>query len=410
MDVNKICKLVLAFCHILLNLNSTIKAQSYPWQDSSFAVVFVDEFTGTTLDQSKWLRRFPWGPGYVDSNKVLVPNFCPSPIGNTYTDVGYREYNYADTNFLKISNGTAKILSKKQNVTGETWSWPGGNFTVKQRPFKYCTSMLFSKYKFKYGYFEIKFKLPSLPTPPQTFIGNGPNFWLFNADHSLNNYWSEIDIFEIHGYNNVVTNNIIYQSDSTALVPNSQPSTYNQVSANTWHTAGAYWTPDNIEIYFDGQKINQINNLNIKPDSLVEMPLIIDINVPTHAWCEIFDSIKNVFPYTYEIDYVKVWQRKEACDTTKTYCSNFNPQTYNSKIYQSVTVGGSGCNSSVANCSNLSVLGANYVLLDEGFSIDNNSNVLLDVKPCIGTKKNNYRQLPSNFIEPPPPSFFKRYK
>lgn len=401
-------KVVLVIASLFLVNTNTLSAQSYPWQDSSFALVFNDDFNGSVVDSSKWVRRYSWGPTAVDSNKVQVPKFCDTSIAYHYVDYAYCEYHYADTNFLKVSNGTAKILVKKENVTGETWSTKNNVFTVKQFPFKYCTSMLRSKYHFKYGYFEIRFRLPTLPTSPQTFMGMGPNFWLYNANNSLNNAWSEIDVFEIHAYNNLATNNIIYQSyPKDSLNFYSQGVNYAQISSPNWHTAGAYWTPNNIEIYFDGIKINQITDSRIKPDSMVEMPILLTMNAPTQGWCELIDTANTVFPYTYEIDYVKVWQPKEACDTSKTYCSNFNPVTYKSKIYSDVTIGGTGCNSPVNNYSNLSIRGKNYVLLNEGFSIDNNSDVLIDNPPCSGKVNSTY--IPSYYAAPPP-SFNQRHK
>ncbi len=406
-------------------------SQTPTFLDSSYTIVFEDEFTGTTLDQNKWLRRFGWGPGYSDTNIVLINQ---SPCGvppNTYGNIAYREYNYNDTNVLKINGGTAKILVKKQNVIGETWNFescPSPNclfytnnncnsglcFYTLPMPYKYVTTMLNSRQKFKYGYFEIKFRLPPFPTTPSTFNGMGPNFWLFGADPSSNNNWSEIDIFEIHSADNQLTDNIIYQSSLSANFgqPYSQGTPIGNFTDNVWHTAGALWTNNTIEFYFDGLKINQLNNPNIKVDSLVPMPMIVDINTTFtgagYNWCDTIGS-KTSLPYTYEIDYVRVWQQQEACDTTKIYCSNLNPSTYKSKIYNSVSVGGSGCNDPISSTNNMAILGSAFVEVKEGFSIDANSKVLLNVQPCIGSSV-GLKVLPGSDIIPPPASFKKHYQ
>lgn len=396
---------------IMLNGFLNISFSQVPsFLDSSYTNVFVDEFTGNSLDQNKWLRRFFWGPGYSDTNKVQVSSTCGSPYGGTWVDLAYREYNYNDTNVLKINNGTAKILVKKQNVTGETWSWPGNVFTVKQRPFKYVTTQLTSRQYFKYGYYEIKFKLPPLPTNPATYSGYGPNFWLYSADPNLNNWWSEIDVFEFHGDDNLLTNNVIYLGQNNFQYVASNPFQYTNVSANTWHTAGALWTNTGIDFYFDGQKIRSLTNQNIKPDSLVKMNMIVDVNFQLFAqgWCEIVDTINTVFPYTYEIDYVKVWQQKEACDTTKTFCSNLNPSTYKSKIYSSVTIGGSGCNDPISNNSTMAILGNNYIELKDGFSIDANSTIPINVLPCISPIMSQRIIAPNDIFQAP--QYFKDRK
>lgn len=414
------------FFLIFVGFFQSVLSQPYPaFLDSSYAIAFEDEFTGSTLDQNKWLRRFGWGPNNTDSSKVLLDSSCGPPF-NRWVDLAYREYNYNDTNVLKVNGGSVKLLVKKQNVTGEMWRWdtcPSAYctyynapcdtsskscFYTVQRPFKYVSGMLNSRQLFKYGYFEIKFKLPPLPVNPSTFMGFGPNFWLYSADKSLNNYWSEIDIFEIHGYNNLLTTNIFYQN-APNKIPETQAWQYQSISDNVWHTAGALWTNTNIEFYFDGQKIREKVIPNIKADSLVRMPIIVDINASTFGWCEPFDSVNTVFPYIYEIDYVRVWQQKEACDTIKTFCSNLNPNTYKSKIYSSVSIGGAGCNDSISNTSDMAILGANYVEVKEGFSIDANSKVLLNVQPCISPSVGQ-KMISPNDIFPPPDSFKKRKK
>lgn len=382
-----------------------------PWQDSAYKVIWVDEFSSVTTTNNNWIRRFPWGTN-ADSNRVRMPN-------NTWTDHGVRIYAPADTNYLKLNNGTAKILAKNDTVVGECWSWPtcgpgicNAGFGVCDIPtntcwhidsltFKYESTMLFSNYRFKYGYFEIKFKLPALPTTPSTFNGLGPNFWLYGRDPSLNNYWSEIDIFEIHGYNNELTTNVVYNNHDTISTAQNNPYVMSpNISGNTWHTAGVHWKPDGIDFYYDRQYVRSQTNVNIKPDSLVEMHIIVDINTPTWGWNEPFDAT-TVFPYTYEVDYVKVWQLKENCDTAKSYCSSFNPSTYNSKLYRSVSIGGTSCVDTVTNIANLSIYGKDYVLLNEGFRIDNNSAVLIKSIPCTGTTFFQRISSGSNIFPPP---------
>lgn len=384
--------------------SNTAYGQVPDFLDSSYVVVFQDEFTGNSLDQNKWKRLYDFGPSFTDTSVILMDTATCGYPANTYGNYAYDEWNYSDTNLLKINNGSAKILVKKQNYNGQVWKFyscpsstcntidpmgpipcdPSNTFCIyyKPTPFKYVTTFLHSKEKFKYGYFEIKFKLPPFPSNPQNFNGVGPNFWLYSADSWSD--WSEIDIYEIHGATNGLTNNIFY-STASSTVNYSQGTNVGNFSANVWHTAGALWTNSNIEFYFDGVKVNQIWNSNIKADSLAAMPLIAGINVTFnnfYGWCDTVGTTTSL-PYSYEIDYIKVWQQKEACDTTKTYCTSLNQNTYESKIYSSVTIGGTGCNDSVTNKDNLAILGSNYVELKEGFSIDNNSKILMNVKSCI---------------------------
>jgi hypothetical protein len=106
--------LIIVALLVLSNVHKA-KAQYFPWQDSSYVIVWQDEFTYTdSLDQDKWMRRAPWGFGW-DSNMVKMQN-------GTWVDLGWREPSYADTNVLRITNGTLKLKVKKQNVSGDIWS------------------------------------------------------------------------------------------------------------------------------------------------------------------------------------------------------------------------------------------------------------------------------------------------
>src|ERR1043166_4689848 len=113
---------------MIMAINSlpySLFSQSPSFLDSSYAIVFQDEFTGTSLDYNKWQRNFPWGPANSDTIAELcvTTTTCNYPA-NTYGDLAYNEYHSTDTNFIKVYGGSAKLILKKQNYTGEKWSYP----------------------------------------------------------------------------------------------------------------------------------------------------------------------------------------------------------------------------------------------------------------------------------------------
>lgn len=392
-----------------------------PPNDPVYELVFNDDFNGTSVDYTKWDRIPPWNQG---SNITTVCN------PNVTTSVAYRKWQtnipgQMDTTNCKVSNGSVKLYTRKENYDGEVWSWPNGIWTRDTIPFQYTTAMLLSKNIYRFGYFEIRFRLPQPPNPPKRHLGFGPNFWMFGADTDGSegwvNHWSEIDVFEINSFdigvnNNLYTNNAHYRNCDNSSCHIQDGQAFGYISNNTWHTAAVNWTPSKIEFYLDGNKLREFpcNQLNYPPDSLVAMPMWVDINSPATNFCMAFDTINSngtSFPYIYEIDYVKVWQLKQACDTAKLYC-NFVPTNYNSKLYKSVTIGGTNCNSTISNQSNTSIYATDYILLNEGVSIDNQSNVLFNIEDCrdnqFGVK--SLKSLLLNNPNPPPPAFIERQK
>ena len=381
-----------------------------PNNDPAYELVWADSFntSGVQVDTGKWAQKWPWNMS--DS----VVGTC-NPTANV--DCAFRKWHltsghpagdyYIDTINCKKSGGILSLYSRKENFSGECWNWPLCNsssdpqctsncgtqkpctnnkcFRCDNKQFKYTAGMLLSKYKFKYGYFEIRFKLP----PADTAFKLGPNFWLWASDGPSGPCpWSEIDVFEIKG--NDRTRSTGYRYDNTVRTitdtTGGQHAIYPAMSADTWHTAGVLWTNEDIITYFDGQPVQNIWNTNIKPDSIISMYIIVDINSPAHNFCLRYNT-NSTGTYQYQIDYVKVWQLKQDCNTDKTYCSSFNATTYDSKLYQTVAIGGSGCSDAITNNRKTSIYGKNYVLLNEGFSVDNDSSdsnayVLMNTHKC----------------------------
>jgi hypothetical protein len=112
---------------------------------------------------------------------------------------------------------------------------------------------------------------------------------------------------------------------------------------------------------------------------LIEMPMIIENYISGPNFCINVDNSTN-FPITYEIDYVKVYQPKMACDTNKTYC-NVSASTFNSKLYKTLTIGGSGCTATFNN-GTATAEATDYVLLDDGFEVGTNMTMLINVEEC----------------------------
>lgn len=400
------------FLYVWIVLFPGISPAQLPFFHPAYELVFSDEFTDSTVDTAHWRPVPPWNQCGTQTGTYCMNG--PFDIAYRKWDpLGVGEFDYTNT---EVSNGTLKLYTRKENYTGTSYCWPGGVFTVENLPYIYTSAMLYSKKRFKYGYYEIRFRLPAIP-PGYTYQGFGPNFWLYGVDPPVNE-WSEIDVFEIFGYVpgsdvlNEFTTNIHYQAISTSshlFDFNSQGS----VTENVWHTAGVDWTSDHVHFYLDGQKIKEVT-ASIPFDSLVPMHIWIDVNAPTTGGCIDFDTtgtIQTYFPYIYEIDYVKVWQMKKDCDSILVL-HTLNPPVYTSMQYGAVEMGGLGTSHVAFTADNAAIIGSSYVLLDAGFSIDDQSTILIDVDHPCGVNEYAREMVPDCGEDPCPPakSFLDRYE
>lgn len=210
---------------------------------------------------------------------------------------------------------------------------------------------------------------------------------------------------------NWYTTNIHYKAKSQS---NKLSKTYdhNPLQPDVWYTASALWTPSKIELYLNNVLIREVpaSDLNIPVDSLASMNIWVDINSPATNFCTLFDlgASGTSFPYTYEVDYVKVWQLKQDCEQDKIIC-NLDPVSFDSKLYKSITIDGTNCSSVITNQSTLNFDATDYITLQEGFSIDASSNVFFDtIERCRKNLNTQARPAVPSEPLPPPPAFIER--
>jgi len=219
----------------------------------------TDEFDGSALDITKWWDH---NPEWQGRQPAL---FMPSNV--------------------VVKNGNLEIWFRKQNVTNEP---PGyGNYT---------SGAVQSKTLITYGMFEVK---------SQCMNSAGSSaFWFY---HNTQQWWTEIDVFEIGAgapnFTNLDNTNlhVMTHPDGTTC-PSDLHQEYKTPYgfAAGYHTFGLEWDPDVIIWYLDGTIIRKENNtcwkqpltLNLDSEAMFDW-----FGVPTDA------SLPSVF-YT---DYVHAW-------------------------------------------------------------------------------------------------------
>lgn len=327
---------LLNFIIFLFGLSTSVYSQIPP----DYEIVFEDEFEGTEVDKTVWNSNYEWNQsGFAD-----YPYCDNNPEGGIKPDnyYAFRTRNYEN---CEVEAGTLKILSKKEEYVGRCNTWPdcasdscagktcytGGDgrsmcSDEDYHQFNYTTGMLISKERFKYGYFEIRCKIHK-PLSGKTNKGIGPNFWLWGKDEQVE--WSEIDIFEFGGESIFVPNVHFESGNDTMHSLLSKPEI--KVDFSTFHTFSLLWTPRELRFYFDGDLITSTTRY---ADRLVAMPIIVDVNLPAMNYCYLPPSNAQ-FPHTYEIDYVKVYQKINNCNKSYILCDETSSVLSN---YEEVTV------------------------------------------------------------------------
>ncbi|MDE6505384.1 MAG: family 16 glycosylhydrolase [Clostridia bacterium] len=200
-----------------------------------YALIWNDEFEGTSLDTSKW-----------DYQIGIKDNYHGKEYGENYW--GNWELQYYTQNAVSVADGSLKITATKQNMGDR--SYTSGRILTRD------------KASWTYGYFEAKIKTP-------TGDGMWPAFWMLpqpsSFDNITNEYggWAangEIDIMEAKGrLNNKVDTTIHFGG----AWPDNQYLTHETtLSSNTdqWHTYAVDWTEDYIAWYVDGRQVYKLLN------------------------------------------------------------------------------------------------------------------------------------------------------
>ena len=226
---------------------------------------FSDDFNGTSLDESNWGTCYFWA---TDSEGC--------------SNGGAGELQWFERDNVSVNNGTLRLSAQKQKSNGKQY-----------------TSGMISSYKsfaFQYGYVEMRAKIPK---------GNGlwPNFWMLPKDKT----WPpELDIAEFVGSNPTNVHMSLHYDDgkghtnSTGWWGGKEGMDFSK----GYHTYAVQWEPDKIIWYVDGVERRRYTGAMIP-----NKPMYVVANLPVApAWTVPPDS-STPFPSTFDIDYIKVWQR-----------------------------------------------------------------------------------------------------
>jgi beta-glucanase (GH16 family) len=252
--------------------------QTQVWQQT-----FGDEFDGVALDPAKWTTCYWW----VNSG------------GCTNSGNAEQQW-YSPANVIE-SDGTLKLRAQQETTLapdGKTYEYTSGMISSGRD-----TSLLSTppKFQFKYGYMEMRAKLPK-------GTGLWPAFWTLPSSQG----WPpEIDAMEGRGDRPSDINVGVYNKDATGKT----------VHGSTWitgladytadfHTFAVDWEPTYLDYYVDGVLRIRVSD----PTRIPSEPMYVLANLAVGGNWPGSPDAATPFPSDLEIDWVHVFERKP--DTT----------------------------------------------------------------------------------------------
>lgn len=246
--------------------------QSSGYVPQGYTLKWSDEFndSGANIpDSTRWYYQtgnHGWGNGELQ-------NYIPAVVGS-------------DTCAL-VSNGTLKIIARKRE-----------NQVVSVR--------MNTKENWTYGYFEGRLKLPQGK-------GTWPAFWMLAKDQKKWPLDGEIDVMEEVGYRpNYVSASIHCQTYNHAIGTQKTQEIFIETAESDFHVYAVEWTADYIYAYVDGKKYFEYyrSKKYNKKNWPFNVPFYLKLNL---AWGGFWGGTEGVdesiLPATYEIDYIRVYQK-----------------------------------------------------------------------------------------------------
>jgi MYXO-CTERM domain-containing protein len=245
-------------------------AESGASDNAGWTLTFDDEFDESSIDFCKWQLRQKWGEKVVNNEREAYVSAADASEAFTF------------------DNGLLHIVARKQ---------PGLYGGVIQ---PYTSGLLASVHNQKYGYYETRSRMPS---------GSGlwPAFWLLHTPAYPDIH--EIDIMEWIS----LSPDVVFMTDhfGTNYDTNSFQSQVT-VSATDFTTAfhvfGLDWEADRIIWYADGIEVGRVTS----PNTLHDVEMYVVVNLAVGGDLPGDPEPNAVFPASYDVDYVRVFQRNPS--------------------------------------------------------------------------------------------------
>lgn len=249
-----------------------------------------------------------WADEFEEGNK-------PNPEFWSYENgfVRNEELQWYQSENAIIQNGNLSILGKKESVKNDRFN-PESNNWKESREFAEYTSASINtrgKFDFQFGILEVKAKI-------DTSMGMWPAIWTLGIEKGWPSN-GEIDVMEYYLVDQkpaILANAAwkgatSYVSWDSEKIPFSKFLKKDPKWAEKFHVWKMEWTKDFIKIYLDDELLNTISLSETKnPDGFnpFHQPHYILLNLAIGG--NGGDPSATIFPRKYEVDYVRVYQKK----------------------------------------------------------------------------------------------------
>ena len=191
-----------------------------------------------TINLTKW--KMVWNDEFDCKDKKLDKNWEAQngPSGHILCS-RWREN-------VVVRDGILELIAKKEKRGGQDWT----------------AGSIWTKKKFKYGYFECRYKYAGADA-------TNNSFWLMTREDPKVGKRFEIDINEGH-FPKTITTNIHNHTDH--IIKNGKKTSirnpeafdlsekYEKDFASEFHTYGLEWNKEEMVFYFDGKEIRRVKN------------------------------------------------------------------------------------------------------------------------------------------------------
>lgn len=239
-------------------------------------LVWADEFSGSAVDPAKW--EFQTG----DGSQFGIPGW------------GNNELQWYQSANASVANGVLTIQARQQSVGGKAYT------SARLRSL--------GRAEFLYGRIEMRARLP---------VGKGlwPAFWMLPSEPSIYGVWAasgEIDVMESIGGDRIY-GTIHHGGSFPANVHAGTDILLPAGSAADFHVYAVEWEPTGIRWYVDGQlyatRTDWFSTGGPYPAPF-DVPFHLLLNVAVGGNFPGNPDGSTVFPQSYVVDYVRVYQER----------------------------------------------------------------------------------------------------